>query len=107
MVGHLFLGCVFSRQVWFALLQPLHLETLMPEREENVAYWWLRQRLRINAGERVLFESASVGGLVALARKEQQSFWKAGGECVGRGARGYPGGGGVGGRRVRPASGPC
>ena len=56
-VAHLLLGCVFTKQVWFALLDPLQLATLMPERDEDVASWWLRQRIRVDSVERPLFDS--------------------------------------------------
>lgn len=43
--GHLFLGCVLTRQLWYMLLSPLRLQSLMPTGVEcNLADWWLRGR---------------------------------------------------------------
>lgn len=56
-VAHLFLGCMFARQVWLALLQLLNLASLMPERDEDIGTWWLHQRARIDTVNRKLFDS--------------------------------------------------
>jgi len=56
-VAHLFLGCVFARQVWLLLLQPLNLTSLMPERDEDIGPWWLRQCAQMDAADRKLFDS--------------------------------------------------
>jgi len=56
-VEHLLLGCAFAKQVWFTLLQPLQLDTLMPEHDVDVASWWLRQRSRVDSSGRPLFDS--------------------------------------------------
>ncbi|XP_066344127.1 uncharacterized protein [Miscanthus floridulus] len=56
--GHLFLGCVFARQVWFATLRPLQLSSLMLAAEDDdVGVWWLRQRRRVDSASRPLFDS--------------------------------------------------
>ena len=56
--GHLILGCVFARQVWFAMLRPLQLTSLMRGAEDNdVGVWWLRQRRRVDPASRPLFGS--------------------------------------------------
>ena len=56
-VGHLVLGCYFARQVSYMLLHLLQLDTLILGDGDDVASWWLRQRSRIAAGERKLFDS--------------------------------------------------
>ena len=66
--GHLFLGCVFSRQVWFAMLQPLQLPSLVPMENVDIADWWLLQRRWVDLASRPLFDSLLL--LVA------QSIWK-------------------------------
>ncbi|XP_066333343.1 uncharacterized protein [Miscanthus floridulus] len=54
---HLFIGCVLTREVWFALLAPLGLTVLAPGHTEDATSWWLRQRLRIDAAGRPAFDS--------------------------------------------------
>ena len=54
---HLLLGCAFAKQVWFTLLQPLQLDTLMQEHDVDVASWWLRQRSRVDSSDRPMFDS--------------------------------------------------
>lgn len=41
-ISHLLLGCVFARDVWFRMLQPLGLDGLMPNADEDLVSWWLR-----------------------------------------------------------------
>jgi hypothetical protein len=48
MCGHLFLGCVLTKQVWFAMLQPLQLSSLMPEGGGDIGEWWLQQCRRVD-----------------------------------------------------------
>jgi len=40
--SHLFLGCVFAREIWFKLLHPIGWVSIMPQQEEILADWWLR-----------------------------------------------------------------
>ena len=54
---HLLLVCAFAKQVWFALLQPLQLATLMPEHDADIASWCLRQRSRVDSKDRPMFDS--------------------------------------------------
>ena len=54
---HLFIGCVLTREVWFALLAPLGLTVLAPGHTEDATSRWLRQRLRIDAAGRPAFDS--------------------------------------------------
>lgn len=56
-VAHLFVGCVFSREVWFKLLQPLGLSSLMPMGEPDLGQWWIHQRSRLDRASRPLFDS--------------------------------------------------
>ena len=55
--SHLFLGCVFSRQVWLALLGPLQLLPLMPVGDDGLGEWWIQQRGRIDQASKPLFDS--------------------------------------------------
>lgn len=55
--SHLFLGCVFSRQVWYDLLAPLELQVLLPDDGDILACWWTQQRRRIDTASRPLFDA--------------------------------------------------
>jgi len=55
--GHLFLGCVFARELWFSLLSPIGLVMIMPEHDENIGEWWLRQRQRLDSSARPVLDS--------------------------------------------------
>jgi hypothetical protein len=52
-IAHLLIGCVFARQLWFALLCPLQLDSLMPEHDEDMASW----RAWVVTTDRPLFDS--------------------------------------------------
>jgi len=42
-VQHILTTCVFARQFWFAVLQPLNLVALVPSRRTvSLADWWLK-----------------------------------------------------------------
>jgi hypothetical protein len=51
-VSHLLLGCVFSRQIWHALLEPIRLLALLPDGEQELGEWWMQQRGRIDRASR-------------------------------------------------------
>lgn len=53
----MFIGCVFSWQVWSVLLAKLQLQTLAPDGDHELGDWWIRQRRRIDATLRPLFDS--------------------------------------------------
>lgn len=57
MEPHLFLGCVFARQVWHRVLLPLQLQDLAPTDDHDIAPWWLGQRRRIDKASRPIFDS--------------------------------------------------
>jgi hypothetical protein len=56
-VAHLFVGCVFSREVWYKLLEPLGLSSLMPMDEPDLGQWWISQRGRLDRASRPLFDT--------------------------------------------------
>ena len=56
-MGHLFLGCVFARELWFSLLSPVGLAMLVPEYDEEIGEWWLRLRQRLDSSARPIFDS--------------------------------------------------
>jgi hypothetical protein len=56
-IGHLVLGCTFAKQVLFALLHPLQLDTPMQDAGDEIASWWLHQRSRIASADRKVLDS--------------------------------------------------
>lgn len=56
-VDHLLLGCVFTRQLWHALLAPMGLLSLVPQAEEDVAHWWVQKRLILDKASRPIFDT--------------------------------------------------
>jgi hypothetical protein len=56
-VSHLFIGCVTAREVWYNLLEPIGLSTLMPMEDCDLGQWWLQQRARLDRSARPLFDS--------------------------------------------------
>jgi len=76
-VQHILTTCVFARQFWFAVLQPLNLVALVPSRiTVSLADWWLRAwrkvppclqaALRAYKDELQLWAAAGAKGLRAL-----------------------------------------
>jgi len=55
-IGHLFLGCVFARELWFLLLSPIGLGPILPEHDEVIGEWWLRQRRRLDPSARPVLD---------------------------------------------------
>jgi hypothetical protein len=55
--GHLFLGCTYAKELWFKLLDPVGLTTLVPEQDDNLGEWWLRQRRRLDRTARSSFDT--------------------------------------------------
>lgn len=43
-LDHLLLGCVFSRELWSAMLRKLHLDHAISVSHDNIFVWWLRER---------------------------------------------------------------
>jgi hypothetical protein len=54
---HLFLGCVVTRQLWFALLSSLGLEAIAPNRDDVLVERWLRCRGLLAADSRPVLGS--------------------------------------------------
>jgi len=59
-VSHLLLGCVFSRQVWFAVLRPLQLQSLQPGAHSVLDTWWLQKRQQLDTSSRPIFDSLTL-----------------------------------------------
>jgi hypothetical protein len=53
---HLFLGCVFTRELWFKLLAPVGLAALVPSSEERLDSWWMQQRRRLDRQSRPVLD---------------------------------------------------
>jgi hypothetical protein len=46
-INHLLLGCVFSREVWSRLLQPLGWQHVLPNADSRQGDWWVYAHKRI------------------------------------------------------------
>jgi hypothetical protein len=53
---HLFLGCVFTRELWFKLLAPVGLAALVLSSEERLDSWWMQQRRRLDRQSRPVLD---------------------------------------------------
>jgi hypothetical protein len=42
---HIIIGRVYSREVWYIILDRLHLADVIIVQEEDVLVWWLRSRM--------------------------------------------------------------
>ena len=51
------LGCVFSRELWSAVLRKLQLDHTITVRHDNVFVWWLRERKSVPKIGRAGFDS--------------------------------------------------
>ncbi|CAN6193691.1 unnamed protein product [Urochloa humidicola] len=49
---HLFCGCAFTQQVWWALANAIGMPLLMPNPDEQLISWWLRSRNGLNKLQR-------------------------------------------------------
>ena len=56
-VSHLFLACIFARQVWFGVLDRLQMVDLMPSGDHELGDWWIDLRKRLDVDSRGLFDS--------------------------------------------------
>lgn len=54
---HLFLGCVFVRELWHMLLHPVGLDVMVPTQDEELPVWWIRQRALLQPQCRHAFDS--------------------------------------------------
>jgi hypothetical protein len=75
MVRHILTSCVFARQFWFAILQPLNLANLTPTSSaSSFAEWWKRSEKRLQKQHRKGFNSLCILGAWIL--------WKHRNACV-------------------------
>jgi len=78
-VQHLLTSCVFARQFWFSILQPLNLTSLVPNRRcASLAEWWKKSWRKIPKQHRKGFNSLVILGAWTL--------WKQRNACVFYGA---------------------
>jgi len=56
-MDHLLLGCVYSKELWSAVLRQLHLDHTIVVREQKVFVWWLRVRKSVTRIARAGFDS--------------------------------------------------
>ena len=71
---HILMTCVFARQFWCAILQPLTLESLTPARRVSFADWWKKAEGRIPKQLKKGFNSFCILGAWTL--------WKHRNTCV-------------------------
>ena len=71
---HILTTCVFARQFWCAILQPLNLESLTPTRRVTFADWWRKAEKRMQKQHRKGFNSLCILGAWTL--------WKHRNACV-------------------------
>ena len=75
----LLISCVFARQFWYAILQPINLSQLTPTRSvKNFADWWKNAERRLPKQHRKGFNSLCILGAWIL--------WKHRNACVFEGA---------------------
>ena len=55
--SHLFLQRVLARELWLKLLYPVGLDSLLPQHDDEIVDWWLRQRMELQAEARAVFDS--------------------------------------------------
>lgn len=77
-IQHIITYCVFARQFWFAILQPLNLAELTPTRSSAFAVWWRRAEKRIQKLYMKGFNSLCILGAWTL--------WKHRNACIFDGA---------------------
>lgn len=56
-IDHLLIGCMVARQLWFALLTALGLQSLAPADSMDVVDWWLTSRAEVTADSRPVLDS--------------------------------------------------
>ena len=65
-IQHILISCVFARQFWYAILQPINLSRLRPTRSVNFADWWKHAERRLPKQHRKGFNSLCTWGLDPL-----------------------------------------
>ena len=79
-IQHILVGCVFTRQIWSLILQPLHLSDLTPSASETrFSLWWKRALSAVPKGIR-----KGLNSLIILVSWE---VWKHRNSCVFENAR--------------------
>ena len=73
-IQHIFTSCVFARQFWFAILQPLNLTRLTPTRSIIFADWWKKAVRKLQKQHRKGFNSLCILGAWTI--------WKHRNACV-------------------------
>jgi hypothetical protein len=74
-IEHILVGCVFTRQIWFSILQALHLPALVPSTSDTKFSSWWRKSLRLVPKEL----QKGVNSLVILVAWET---WKHRNSCI-------------------------
>ena len=77
-IQHILTSCVFARQFWFAILQPLNLARLTPTRTVSFADWWKKAERKLQKQHKKGFNSLCILGAWTI--------WKHRNACVFEGA---------------------
>jgi hypothetical protein len=56
-LNHLFVGCSYSREIWFKCLRHIGLRQLMPLADDSLLEWWLRSRKQTTKARIKAFDS--------------------------------------------------
>jgi hypothetical protein len=54
---HLLLGCVYTKELWSAVLRKLNLQHTIVIRHDNIFAWWMRERKSVLKIARAGFDS--------------------------------------------------
>ena len=65
-IQHIPIPCVFAKQFWYAILQPINLSQLTPTRSMNFADWWKHAERRLPKLHRKHFNSLYILGACIL-----------------------------------------
>jgi hypothetical protein len=55
-IDHLIIACMFSREVWFTLLQKCGRQALSPAANDSLVHWWIRARETVTLPRRATFD---------------------------------------------------
>jgi len=75
-IQHILTTCVFARQFWFQILQPLNLGFLVPNRRwTSFADWWKRSWKRVPKQHKQGFNSLVIHGAWILWKHQNDAFF--------------------------------
>ena len=57
-IEHVLMQCVYARETWFRCCQLLRVAVRLPDQEDRLELWWLRERKRFKGREKKRFDKA-------------------------------------------------